>query len=256
MPLPLVDRTTRLITGFGRYSLLLARAFNLPRDLKLRLYLRNLLDQLVQIGVESIPIVALATAFAGGVTAVQALYQTENPFLPMTIIGTFTQQAVMLELGTLVTAFVLSGRVGARIAAELGTMRVTEQIDALEAMGINSRSYLVVPRVTAGVLMFPVLYALSCVVGMLAGALVAATSDALSVATFWEGARLFFKPYDVTFGLIKSLVFGFVITSISCYKGYYTRGGAEGVGSSTTQATVLSCVFVLLADYVCAVVLL
>ena len=256
MPLPVVDQAVTLLTGFGRYSLLLARAFNLPRDLKPSLYVRNVFGQLVQIGIDSVPIVALATAFAGGVTAVQALYQLENPFLPLTTIGTFTQQAVMLELGTLVTAFVLSGRVGARIAAELGTMRVTEQIDALEAMGINSRSYLVVPRVTAGVLMFPVLYVISCVVGLAAGALVSALSDQISIAVFWEGARLFFKPYDATFGLIKSLVFGFVITSISCYKGYYAGGGAEGVGAATTQATVLSCVFVLLADYICAVVLL
>ncbi len=259
MPLsavPLVGQATRLVEGFGRYAILIARAFNLPRDLKPRLYLRNLLVQMVRVGVDSIPIVALATAFSGGVAAVQALYQLENPLLPLTLVGTFTQQAVFLELGTLVTAFVLCGRVGARIAAELGTMRVTEQIDALEAMGISSRSYLVVPRVTAGVLMFPMLYVLSCLVGMGAGALVAGSADELSVATYWAGARTFFRPYDVVFGVIKSLVFGFAITTISCYKGYYARSGAEGVGAATTQATVLSCVFVLLADYVCAAVLL
>ena len=254
--LPAAGHVSRLIEGFGQYSLLLIRAFNLPRDLRLRLYANNLSGQMSRIGVDSIPIVALATAFSGGVVAVQALYQLENPFLPLSTIGTFTQQAVMLELGTLVTAFVLSGRVGARIAAELGTMRVTEQIDALEAMGINSRSYLVVPRVLAGVLMFPVLYVLACAVGLSAGALVSALSPELSAATYWSGTRLFFKPYDVVFGLTKSLVFGFVITSVSCYKGYYAGGGAEGVGAATTQATVLSCVFVLLADYVCAVVLL
>jgi phospholipid/cholesterol/gamma-HCH transport system permease protein len=261
MPLfavPLVGQTTRLIEGFGRYSLLIARAFNVPRDLRLGLYLRNLRTQMVRTGVDSIPIVALATAFSGGVTAVQALYQQQDPTIPLpaSVIGTFTEEAVLLELGTLVTAFVLCGRVGARIAAELGTMRVTEQIDALEAMGVNSRSYLIVPRVLAGVLMFPVLYVLASTVGMLAGALVAWNSPELSVATFWTGARAFFKPYNVVFGLIKSLVFGFAITSVSCYKGYYTRGGAEGVGTATTQATVLSCVFVLLADYLCAVILL
>ncbi|HLT45924.1 MAG TPA: ABC transporter permease [Rubricoccaceae bacterium] len=261
MPLtavPLVGQTTRLVEGFGRYSLLLARAFNLPRDLKLKLYLQNLRVQMVRVGVDSIPIVALATAFSGGVSAVQALYQRQDPAfpLPTSIVGTFTEEAVLLELGTLVTAFVLCGRVGARIAAELGTMRVTEQIDALEAMGVNSRSYLIVPRVLAGVLMFPVLYVIAASVGMLAGALVAWNSDAITVAAYWSGARAFFRPYSVVFGLIKSLVFGFTITSVSCYKGYYTRGGAEGVGTSTTQATVLSCVFVLLADYVCAVVLL
>ena len=259
MPLsavPLVGQATRLVEGFGRYSLLIARAFNLPRDLRLRLYLENLRVQVVRIGVDSIPIVALATAFSGGVTAVQGLYQLENPVLPVSLIGTFTEEAVLLELGTLVTAFVLCGRVGARIAAELGTMRVTEQIDALEAMGVSSRSYLIVPRVLSGVLMFPVLYVLASAVGMLAGAAVAWNSPELSVATFWTGARAFFRPYNVVFGLIKSLVFGFAITSVSCYKGYYTTGGAEGVGASTTQAAVLSCVAVLVADYLCAVILL
>ena len=256
MELPLAEPLLRRIGGFGRYCILLARAFNLPRDHKPRLYLRNLATQMVRFGWDSIPIVAMATAFSGGVTTVQALYQLENPLLPLTLVGTFSQQAIVLELGTLVTAFVLCGRVGARIAAELGTMRVTEQIDALEAMGISSRSYLVVPRVAAGILMFPLLYVVSCVVGLGASALVAAFSDRLTVALFWEGARAFFKPYDVVFGLIKSVVFGFAITSVSCYMGYYARGGAEGVGLATTQATVMSCVFVLIADYVCAAVLL
>ncbi|MDX1420788.1 MAG: ABC transporter permease [Rubricoccaceae bacterium] len=259
MPLtavPFVGQTTRLLEGFGRYSLLLAAAFRLPRDLKLRLYARNLLIQAVRIGVDSIPIVALATAFSGGVAAVQALYQLENPLLPASTVGTFTEESVLLELGTLVTAFVLTGRVGARIAAELGTMRVTEQIDALEAMGVNSRSYLIVPRVTAGVLSFPVLYIIAATVGLLSGALVVLTSPDITLDTYWTGVRAFFRPYNVVYGLIKSLVFGFVITTVSCYKGYYARGGAEGVGAATTKAAVLSCVFVLLANYLCATLLL
>lgn len=245
-----------LLQGFGAYCLLLGRAFNLPRDLSPRLYGRNLAEQMVKIGIDSIPIVALATAFAGGVVVVQAIYQLENPLLPLTIVGTFAQQSILLELGTLVTAFVLCGRVGARIAAELGTMRVKEQIDALEAMGLNSRSYLVVPRVVAGVLMFPVLYVVAASVGMATGGLVAEMSGVLTVQTFWEGARLFFRPYDVFFGIVKSLVFGFVITSIACYTGYGAKGGASGVGEATTRAAVLGCVFVLLTDYLCAAILL
>jgi phospholipid/cholesterol/gamma-HCH transport system permease protein len=252
----LLEQPVRMLEGFGRYVLLLGRAFNFPRDLRPALYLRHLLDQMVRIGVSSLPIVALATAFSGGVAAVQALYQLQDPIYPLTLVGTFTQQAVMLELGTLVTAFVLTGRVGARIAAELGTMRVTEQIDALEAMGINSRSYLIVPRVVAAVLMFPVLYVLASAVGMLAGAFVADASQRLNAATYWAGARLFFREYDLLFGVIKSLVFGFIITSVACYKGYYARGGAEGVGEATTESTVVACVFILLADYVCAALFL
>ena len=245
-----------LLQGFGAYVLLIARAFNLPRDLRPSLYARNLATQMVQVGIDSIPIVSLATAFSGGVVVVQAIYQLENPLLPLSIVGTFAEQSILLELGTLVTAFVLCGRVGARIAAELGTMRVKEQIDALEAMGLNSRSYLVVPRVLAGVLMFPVLYVVAASVGMATGAAVAEASGLLTVQTFWEGARLFFRPYDVFFGLVKSLVFGFVITSIACYTGYQAQGGAEGVGIATTRAAVLGCVWVLFADYACAALLL
>jgi phospholipid/cholesterol/gamma-HCH transport system permease protein len=211
---------------------------------------------MVLIGVDSIPIVALATMFTGAVATVQAIYQLENPLLPTSVVGTFVQQSLLLELGTLVTAFVLCGRVGARIAAEIGTMRVKEQIDALEAMGLSSVSYLVVPRVVAGVLMFPVLFCVASVLGMGASAMVAHVSPVLSVQTFWEGARLFFKPYDVFFGLVKSFIFGYIITSIACYAGYNTEGGAEGVGASTTRAAVLGCVYVLLADYLCAEFLL
>lgn len=253
---PLWAGPAGVLQGFGSYWVLMGRAFNLPRDLSPKLYARNLAEQMVRIGIESIPIVSLATAFSGGVVVVQAIYQLENPLLPLTIVGTFAEQSILLELGTLVTAFVLCGRVGARIAAELGTMRVKEQIDALEAMGLNSTSYLVVPRVVAGVLMFPVLYVVAATVGMVTGGLVAELSGALTVQTYWEGAKLFFRPYDVFFGLVKSLVFGFVITSIACWTGYNARGGAEGVGMATTRAAVLGCVFVLLADYLCAALLL
>ncbi len=242
------------LAGLGRFVLLLATAFRSARDV--RLYYRGLLRQMVEVGVASLPIVALAIAFSGGVTTVQAVYQLENPLLPPSIIGAFVVPALVLELGALVTAFILTARVGARIAAELGTMRVTEQIDALEVMGLNSVSYLVAPRVLAGVVMFPVIYLLVTAVGVAASALVAEATGALTVPLFFEGARQFFRPYDVFFGLVKSVAFGFVITSIACYKGYYTRGGAEGVGRGTTEAAVLSCLFILIADYVCAVVLL
>ena len=254
--LPVLARPMRLVEGVGAYSLLLARAFNLPRDISPRLYARNTVTQMVQVGIDSIPIVALATAFSGAVVVVQAIYQLENPLLPSTLVGTFAQQSILLELGTLVTAFVLCGRVGARIAAELGTMRVKEQIDALEAMGINSLSYLVVPRVLAGVLMFPVLYVVASTVGMASGVLVADLSESVSAGAFWEGARLYFKTYDVFFGLVKSLVFGFAITSVACYAGYNARGGAEGVGEATTKAAVVGCVFVLISNYIIAAILL
>jgi phospholipid/cholesterol/gamma-HCH transport system permease protein len=240
--------------GIGRFTLLMWMAFRSAGDM--RMIYGGLLRQMVQVGVASLPIAGLAIAFSGAVTTVQAVYQLENPLLPPSIVGSFVVPSLVLELGALVTAFILTARVGARIAAELGTMRVSEQIDALEVMGMNSVCYLVAPRVIAGVVMFPIIYILVTAIGVITSAFVAHSTGQVTVGVFFEGARLFFKPYDVFFGLVKSVAFGFIITSISCYKGYFTAGGAEGVGKSTTEAAVLSCVFILIADYLAAVLLL
>jgi phospholipid/cholesterol/gamma-HCH transport system permease protein len=245
---------TRPFSALGRYTLLLGQAGASLREF--RVYRRNLLNEMVRIGIESIPIVTLAAFFSGAVTTVQTSYQLVTPLIPRSVIGSIVAPSMILELGAVVTGFILAGRVGARIAAELGTMRVTEQIDALEAMGLNSIGYLIVPRVIAGVLMFPVLYVFACAVGIGGGILLADILGYLPAAEFIRGARMFFHPFDAWFGVIKSLTFGFLITSISCYKGYYTRGGAEGVGRSTTEAAVTSCVYILMADLVLAATLL
>ena len=242
------------LLSLGRYSILLFRAFGSLREF--RTYRKNLAYQMVHIGIESLPIVVLAAAFSGAVTTVQTAYQLVSPLIPKSIIGAIVTSSMILELGAVVTGFILAGRVGARIAAELGTMRVTEQIDALEAMGLNSIGYLIVPRVIAGVVMFPVLYVAASFVGVTGGLLVGHLGGFVPAGEFVEGAREVFQPFDPIFGLIKSFVFGFTITSISCYKGYYTAGGAEGVGRSTTQAAVASCVFLLVADLVLAATLL
>lgn len=240
--------------ALGRYVLLLVRSFNTFGEW--RIYRRGFFEQCVKIGIDSMPIIALASAFAAAVTTVQAAYQLVSPFIPKSTIGAVVGPSFILELGTLVSGFVLSGRVGARIAAELGTMRVTEQIDALEAMGLSSAGYLVLPRVLAGLLTFPILYVFSTAVGLSAAVLVADLGGFLSRGEFLAGTRSFFQPFDATFGLIKSGVFGFVITSISCFRGYTTTGGAEGVGRATTEAAVYSCVGILIADLVLAVLLL
>jgi phospholipid/cholesterol/gamma-HCH transport system permease protein len=159
-------------------------------------------------------------------------------------------------LAAVIGALVLAGKVGARISTELGTMRVSEQIDALESMGFNSVTFLVVPRVLSGILMFPVLYVVAAVMGISGGLLAGSLDGILPAAEFMQGAREFFFPEDVVFGVVKSFVFGFVITSISSFKGFYASGGAEGVGNATTQATVLSCIYVLLSDFMLAALLL
>jgi phospholipid/cholesterol/gamma-HCH transport system permease protein len=250
----LLDSLLSPLRALGQYAILMGRAFASIDEF--RMYWKNLFIQMVRIGIDSIPIVALAAAFSGAVLTVQTAYQLETPFIPKSIIGSIVGPSIMLELGVVVAGFILSGRVGARIAAELGTMRVSEQIDALEVMGLNSVGFLVLPRVLAGVIMFPVLYVVSCVVGIGTGIFTGHIGGFLSATEFLEGARQFFKLLDPFIGFVKSVAFGFIVTSIACYKGYYTGGGAVGVGDSTTQAAVLSCVFILVADLLVAMALL
>jgi len=250
----LLDSLLSPLRALGQYAILMGRAFASIDEF--RMYWKNLFIQMVRIGIDSVPIVALAAAFSGAVLTVQTAYQLETPFIPKTIIGSIVAPSIMLELGVVVAGFILAGRVGARIAAELGTMRVSEQIDALEVMGLNSIGFLILPRVLAGIIMFPVLYVVSCVVGIGTGIATGHFGGFLSASEFLEGARQFFQLLDPFIGFVKSLTFGFIVTSIACYKGYYTGGGAVGVGDSTTQAAVLSCVFILVADLLVAVLLL
>ncbi len=250
----LAPTALEILAHIGRYSLLIGRAFRSVGEW--RTYWSAFFLQAVRIGFDSLPIVILAAAFSGAVTTVQTAYQLVSGLVPRSVIGSIVTESVILELAPVISALVLAGRVGARIAAELGTMRVTEQIDALEVMGLNAVSFLVLPRVLAGLLMFPVLITAAAVVGIAGGLLAGIVSGELPPAEFLLGARSFFKPFDVVFMLIKAFTFGFLVTSISCYQGYYASGGAEGVGRATTQAAVVSCITVLLADYLLANLLL
>lgn len=242
------------IREFGRYGQLLYQA--LRSSTEFSTYRKNLFHEFVKVGYESIPIIFLVGIFTGAVMTLQTAYQLDTDIYPSTIIGSIVVQSLIIELAAVISALVLAGKVGARMSTELGTMRVSEQIDALEAMGFNSVSFLVVPRIAAGILMFPILYITAAVFGILGGITAGAVDGILPVAEFMEGGRAFFFESDIIFGIIKSFVFGFVITSIACYKGYYAFGGAEGVGNATTRATVLSCIFVLLADFILAALLL
>lgn len=245
---------TDALTEFGKYTKLLYQA--LRSSTEISTYKKNLYQEFIKVGYESIPIIFLTGIFTGAVLTIQTAHQLDTNIYPRTIIGAIVTQSIVIELSAVISALVLAGKVGARISTELGTMRVSEQIDALESMGFNSVSFLVVPRILAGVLMFPILYITSTAFGITGGVLAGAFDGVVPLSEFMEGGRAFFYESDVVFGFIKSVVFGFVITSISCYKGYNAFGGAEGVGNSTTQATVLSCIFVLLADFVLAAILL
>lgn len=242
-----------LLRYLGDYCLLLYKAIRSSTEFST--YRGNLVNEFVKTGFDSLPIVLLTGVFTGAVLTIQTSYQLVSSVLPPTVIGAIVTQSLIIELSVAISSLVLAGRIGARIATELGTMRVSEQIDALETMGFNSVSYLVVPRVLAGLLMFPVIYVVCSTAGVVGG-VVAGVMNGLPAETFLEGGREYFFARDVIFGLIKSFVFGFVITSVSCFKGYYASGGAEGVGRATTQAAVLSCVYILLADFMLAALLL
>lgn len=242
------------IRQLGQYANLLFQA--LRSILEFSSYRKNLFQEFVKIGYESIPIIMLTGVFTGAVLTLQTAYQLDTDLYPASIVGSIVGQSIIIELAAVIGALVLAGKVGARISTELGTMRVSEQIDALESMGFNSVTFLVVPRVLSGIFMFPVLYVIAAVMGISGGLLAGSLDGILPVAEFMQGAREFFFPEDVVFGIVKSFVFGFVITSISAFKGYYASGGAEGVGNATTQATVLSCIYVLLSDFVLAALLL
>jgi phospholipid/cholesterol/gamma-HCH transport system permease protein len=222
---------------------------------KVGLWAPHLLGQMSRIGVDSVPIALFIAMFTGIVLALQASY-TFTGAVPLYFVGTLVGKTMVLELGPVLTGLALSGRVGANIAAELGTMRVTEQIDALETLAYDPVAYLVVPKVLAGILMFPVIVTLSNGIGIIAGW---ATSMALldmSSQEFVKGLRLFFLPFDVQYSLIKSASFGLTVTAVGCAFGFHTRGGAEGVGRAATGAVVASSMIILVLDAFWAAVLL
>jgi phospholipid/cholesterol/gamma-HCH transport system permease protein len=212
------------------------------------------IEQMRRIGVESLPLVIITSVFTGGVTAVQAAYQLKE-FVPKIYLGTAIYKSVVIELGPVLTALVVGGRVGASIAAELGTMRVTEQIDAMDAMAIDPVRYLVMPRLVAALIMLPVLTVFADTLAIGGGFLVSNVSLDISPRTFIEGMRLLFFPRDVFGGLIKAFVFGGIIALMGCTAGLRAKGGAVGVGLAATRAVVASCVLILIGDYVLAILL-
>ncbi|MDA1028562.1 MAG: ABC transporter permease [Bacteroidetes bacterium] len=250
----LTGKLTDIIQKLGQYAIFMIRAFSTTREALA--HKKAVWFQMVQIGVESLPVVFLASCFAGVVTTLQTAYQLKNTILSEEAVGAVVVPTLMLEMAALIPGLVLASRVGASIAAELGTMKVTEQIDAIEAMGLNSVAYLVLPRVIAGTVMFPSIYVASALVSILAGGFAGEWLGYLSMESYVLGARTYFLPFDPFYGMTKSMAFGFLITSVACWKGFNTKGGAQGVGIATTQAVVVSCVSILIADYILAELLL
>jgi phospholipid/cholesterol/gamma-HCH transport system permease protein len=218
----------------------------------LRVYGKLLLEECVRIGVDSVYLVATISTFIGAVTAVQTAYNLVSPLIPVYIIGTIVRDMTILELAPTVTAIVFAGKIGSNIASGLGTMRITEQIDALEVMGINAVSYLVLPKVLAAMITYPMLVTIAAFLAILGGYLAGTLANLLTPEEYIYGIRIDFLQFNVSFMLIKSVVFAFLVASISAYKGFYTRGGALEVGTASTNAVTNSCIAILLADYLLA----
>ncbi len=192
----------------------------------------------------------------GAVSAVQTSYQLVSPLIPLTTIAQIVRDTVILEFAPTLVCIVLAGVAGSRIASELGNMRVSEQIDALEIMGVNTKTYLIMPKIVAALLMIPLLVVIAMALGIWGGRLAGTAAGILSTSMYDKGLLEYFVPYNVIFALIKSYVFSFIISSIPAFYGYYVKGGALEIGRASTKAVVVSCILILFADYLLSALLL
>lgn len=244
----------KFFNHFGRYLLMLKAMFKRPENGKM--YWKEFMHQCVEIGIGSLPIVIIISLFLGAVTTVQTAYQLVTPLVPKATIAQIVRDSMILELSPTVVSIVLAGVVGSKIASELGNMRTTEQIDALEIMGINTKTYLVLPKVVGALLMIPCLIALSAALGIWGGRMAGSMSQIIATDIFDMGLRQNFSAFNVTFALTKAYTFAFIISSVSAYFGYYVKGGALEIGRASTTAVVTTCILILLADYVLAALML
>ncbi|MFN8354368.1 MAG: ABC transporter permease [Spirosomataceae bacterium] len=242
------------MTRLGRYFIFLGAMFR-NRE-KFAVYMKQVIEECILIGTDSVFIVAIVSTFIGAVTCVQTAYNLVSPLIPNYVISLIVRDMTLLEIAPTITCVVLSGKVGSNIAGTLGTMRVTEQIDAIEVMGINSTSYLVLPKILASMITFPMLVILAAFLGIWGGYVAGTLTGVITPEDYIYGIRSDFIPYNVPFALIKSVVFAFLISSISSFQGYYTHGGALEVGKASTSAVTNSCISVLVADYLLAQLLL
>ncbi|MBN8786513.1 MAG: ABC transporter permease [Terrimonas sp.] len=239
---------------FGRYLLMIKGMFTKPENW--RMYWKELMKQCSDIGIGSLGIVVVVALFIGAVSTLQTAYQLVSNLIPKSTIAQIVRDTVILEFAPTITCIVLAGVVGSKIASELGNMRVSEQIDALEIMGINTKAYLIMPKILASFLMIPILVIIAGVLGIWGGRMAGILSGILSPEEFEEGLLSGFQPFNVTFALAKAYTFAFIISSIPAYFGYFVQGGALEIGKASTTAVVTSCIMILFADYILAALLL
>jgi phospholipid/cholesterol/gamma-HCH transport system permease protein len=237
-----------ILFHIGRYYALLARAFKKPE--KGRIYFSLILREIDSLGINSLGIIFIISVFMGAVITLQTAYNVESPFVPRYLIGLTARDSMILEFSSTVVGLILAGKVGSNIASEIGTMRVTEQIDALEIMGINSAGYLIFPKIIAAVIINPFLNILSIFIGITGGYLAAVLTNAVSPEIYIQGLYYAFVPFYIAYSMMKTLVFAFIITSVSAYHGYYVSGGALEIGKASTRAVVYSSILILLTDVI------
>lgn len=238
----------KLLESIGRYTLLLGKVFSRPE--KMRIYLRRIAYEIEALGFNSISLTAIISTFIGAVMALQMAITLESPFIPKFMIGYATREVMVLEFSSTVLALILSGKIGSNIASEIGTMRITEQIDALEIMGVNSASYLILPKIVATVIFFPLLTLFSIFVGVLGGYALSVLTGVVLPGDYIQGLFYYFEPFAITYALVKGAVFAFIITSISAYCGYYAKGNSLEVGKASTKAVVVSSIVIMICNLV------
>jgi phospholipid/cholesterol/gamma-HCH transport system permease protein len=244
----------RIFREIGEYVQMILKVLRKPD--RGNIFRKQVLDEFFYLGVDSIGIVSIISVFIGAVLVMQTAYNIDSPLIPRYTIGYITRQTIVLEFAPTIISLILAGKVGSRIAGEIGTMKVTEQVDALDVMGINSANYLILPKITASILFFPVLVILSMVLGLAGGYIVAMLSSNVSVETYLFGVRSFFIMFEIFYAIIKSVFFAFIIASVSGYFGYHVHGGALEVGKASTKAVVQSSILIILFNVILTQLLL
>ncbi|MFW5757792.1 MAG: MlaE family ABC transporter permease [Bacteroidota bacterium] len=244
----------QLLYHLGNYMLLLGKILRRPQNPKI--YRQKIIIEMDNLGIDSLGIVVIISIFMGAVLTIQTAFNTDHPLLPIYAVGFATRQAMVLEFSPTIISLILAGKVGSRIASEIGTMRVTEQIDALEVMGINSAGYLILPKIIASMLINPILIIISMFLGIFGGYIAAYMTNVVAPSNFIYGILFEFSQYDVVYAMIKTVVFAFIIASVSGYYGYNTRGGALEVGYASTKAVVMSSIHIIIFNLVLTQLLL
>ncbi len=244
----------KIIEQIGKYLILMSRVFSKPE--KNKIYYKQVLKEIESLGINSIGIVIIISIFMGAVITLQTRYNLENPLIPLYLIGLTARDSMLLEFSSTIVGLILAGKVGSNIASEIGHMRITEQIDALEIMGVNSASFLILPKIIAAVLFNPILTLISMFVGVFGGWAASVITGALTSTDYIYGIQYWFVPFYITYSLIKTVVFAIIITTVPAFFGYYVKGGALEVGHSSTKGVVTSSILILLFNVILTQLLL